>query len=275
MKRASDFPPPFESLTMLIYGDGGTGKTHFAGTFGNDVLYINIGAGISTLYAPRFKSKWGEWNPYLFNVTKDDKDPFVSVCDAIDDCLDNAPDVHTIVIDDASTLGKMAMEKAIKLNFDTKKSQTQTMLSKHNIALPTIGDFGTQMNVMETFMGTYIEACKSMNKNFVVLAHAKSDYKRDKPSEPPTLISIKPLFTGNNRITAFFDFVWYMEVDGAADQARFRARTGRTQMIEAKTRWGGIFPDRYDNPNYPEIKNALEEYHTTGKIPTVGSLAKK
>jgi DNA replication protein DnaC len=53
---------PKDSDTMLIYGSSGSGKTHFAGSFGDRTLYINIGSGISTLYGAKFQSMYGKWN---------------------------------------------------------------------------------------------------------------------------------------------------------------------------------------------------------------------
>lgn len=266
-KRAVESPPPSQSLIMLIYGDPGSGKTFFAGTFGNDTLYINVGAGIATLYAPTFKEKHGEWNPFLFSPDPNAKESMaIQVRDAVDDALDN-PDIKNIIIDDATTLQDIFMMQAVDYNLSTNKSKTKLNLREYRAVIPAVQDYGTQMAFIDSFMATYTEACRAMQKNFIVLAHAKREYGEQKGTTPAAVNSVSPAFIGKkNNIGGYFDFVWFTDVEGAAGQQRYTARTERNQLIEAKTRWGGIFPEKYKNPNYPEIANALETYLNTGKI---------
>lgn len=278
MKRASEYPPPFESLTMLCYGDPGSGKTHFAGTFGNDVFYVNIGAGISTFYGPKFKELHGEWNPYLFTPDAESKTPVaIQVRDAIEEALDKLPDAHTIVIDDATALENIMMQQALSYNKQTKKSETLTNSNPKlfTSVIPAIQDYGTQMSFVDDFLASYSEACKNMQKNFIMLAHAKRDYGQASGPNPAPVTSIKPSFIGKkSNPAAYFDFEWYFYTDGIADQKRHRVITESDGKIEAKTRWGGIFPNNYTNPTYGEIKSILESYHATGKLPDVKSLTK-
>lgn len=273
LKRASESPALFSAFNMLVYGDAGTGKTYFAGTFGSDTLYINIGAGIITLRSPHFVNKHGIWDPFLFTPVKPEDDltgPIknrsvaVQVRDFIEDHIEDDR-IKTLIIDDATSLQNIFMLQALDYNWINKKSQTKAELKTHKAVIPAIQDWGTQMSFIESFIITFTELCASLNKNFIVLAHAKYFTKPpDKPTGNEIITSIKPNFTGDkNRISGYFDMVWYSTVVGAADQAKYRMTTSRTEIIEAKTRWGGLFPLLYDNPTYEDIKKKITAHNAT------------
>src|SRR3990167_11005965 len=54
-------------VTNLVYGPAKIGKTWFAGTAGDRVLYIDTGRGLDTLRSPGFKVKFKS-NPIVYSV---------------------------------------------------------------------------------------------------------------------------------------------------------------------------------------------------------------
>lgn len=277
---------PRESITALIYGDSGTGKTQFAGTFGsveNDkyiagdrTLYLNIGAGINTLYAPKFTSMYGKWNGLritelenMENIVGSDKkfDYLTDLLDAVD------PSTYdTIVLDDSTALREMAANKALVINGETGKSQSITQAKKYQMPYSVVQDMGQEMDIMKWFFSTCTQAAKANNKNLIVLAHTRREYgKVPSVGQPAPIISIKPGFTGkDNKLSATFDYVWYFTFEAG----KYVAKTVGDDLIEAKTRDGGIFPQKFYNPNYPIIKRALDIYHNTGKVPDLSFFPK-
>lgn len=260
-KPLLEYPSKNESLTFLIYGNTKSGKTHFAGTFGSRSYYINIGNGFSTLLAPKFREIYAKlYNNEPYNPIRVDlsgEDLYEQVIDAIDYSLSDKmiSQWDTMVIDDASRLQEAAMTKAMEVNFSTERSKSKAQEDRSGVRLLTQGDFGTQMGIMDGFFSTLTDKLKALNKNLVVLAHEKKDVRMDKGASIVT--DIYPLFTGNNKITSYFDMVWNTSSSGVGNQESFRARTCATAIVEAGTRWGGVFPEEFRNPNYPEIKKLL------------------
>lgn len=269
---------PKESITMIVYGATKSGKTQLGGTFGDRTLYINIGAGIATLYGPKFENMNGKWDGIL--VTAKEDDPFKpqlfdDVCETLDDYLNDAEKQKTfdsIIIDDATQLSESCMNKGLHWGEMLGTSHSKAKSVQVGVAMAEVQDYKAEMNLMDQFMKEYTQTCKAKGKNFIVLAHEQADYgKAPGIGLPQPIIRIRPSFTGKkNNLTSYFDNVWYMTAEGGGDKIRYIARTTRDELIEAGTRLGGIFPERYFNPNYEEIKNALEYYHTNGKIAPIG-----
>lgn len=260
VKTLDKYPLSNEGLTFLLYGPTKSGKTHIAGTFGSRSYYINIGNGFSTLLAPKFKSIYAKlynnepYNPIRVDLSGDDL--YTQVVEATDYALDKIPEQwDTFVLDDASRLQDASMDKAIDVNYDTGKSKSRDVERATKVRVVGVQDFGTQMGIVDNYFSQLTDACKSMGKNLVVLAHEKRSYKTDKMVQ--ILTDVEPLFTGNNKITSYFDMVWNTSFIGAGEQVSYRARTSRTEIIEAGTRWGGVFPENFKDPNYPEILRLL------------------
>jgi hypothetical protein len=259
---------PKESATILIYGDPGSAKTPFAGSFGDRTLYINIGAGISTLYSPKFESIYGKWNGIRVDITEPDQfkpSAFNDVCDTIDKFnSEHDSDFDTIVIDDASALQYFAQNQALSINSDLQKSPGAAQSKKYGVNMMGLADYGAEKSLVDQFMRTYADDCKARGKNFIVIAHAKRDYgKPPAMGQPGPLESIYPAFTGQNRIASYFDYVWYATVE----QGKAIVVTEGDNIIEARSRFAGIFPTRYFNPNAKDMTDALESYYKTGKVP--------
>ncbi len=260
VKNLSEYPITDEALSILLYGPTKSGKTHIAGTFGSRSYYLNIGNGFSTLLAPKFKSIYSKlyanepYNPIRVDLSGDDI--YTQVVDATDYALDKIPERwDTFILDDASRFQEAAMDKAIDVNYDTNRSKSKDTERTSKVRIVAMQDFGTQMGIVDSYISTLIDSCKAMKKNVLVIAHEKRTYRTDKGNM--ILTDIEPLFTGNNKITSYFDMVWNTSFVGAGEQVQYRCRTSRTEIIEAGTRWGGVFPENFKDPNYPEILRLL------------------
>lgn len=252
-KRLSAMPFA-ESLTMLVYGASGSGKTYFAGTAGTRTLIMNIGSGIATLQAPDFTAKY-QANPLIITIPVDHAGSYDVLTDNLDHYLQNRSDeFDTIIIDDASSLHRSALNKAVQINADLQKSQTIHTLNKHGVIVPVVQDYGEEMNVITHFLSTYTEVAKSLNKHLVITAHVKETWKKAlKIGDPPTLSRVRPAFTGQtfpDAVPGYFDEVWYFDVIGRGDKKKYRIKTMGDEIIVAKTRHGGIFSELESNLDF-------------------------
>ena len=270
-EQANDDP-----LLLLDYGGSGTGKTHFAGTFGSRSLIINLTHGLKTLRSPKFTNTYGNINPIVATIVEGNdlsrQPPTVidQINDTIDEMLNTRGDeFDTIIIDDCLNLRVNAMRMALQVNHDLDKSKSLLSTRKYGFFTVAVQDYGQEMAIIEWFFRELIETCKVRKKNLVVLAHERIEHgKAPSIGAQQPIIQIRPMFTGvNTDIGAMFDYVWYMTAEGSGDQMKVIARTVQTDTIEAKTRDGGLFPECYFNPNWPEMKNALDYFKTTGKLP--------
>lgn len=259
---------PKESGTFLVYGDPGSAKTPFAGTFGDRTLYINCGDGITSIYSPKFEAKYGKWNGIRVDISeKDQFNPtaFNDICDTIDKYCANHSDLFdTIVIDDAAALQFYAMNQALKDLLGMNRSQTMNTSKKMGYNTPEIQDYKGEMDIIDQFMRTYVDDLKARGKNFVVLALVERDFgKPANRGEDAPVIKMKPWFTGKkHKIPSYFDYIWYAQ----NEQGKASVTTEGNTLYEARSRFAGIFPEKYYNPNYKEIKHALDYYFTTGKV---------
>lgn len=265
-----------DPLLLLLYGGSGTGKTYFAGTFGDRTLIINLTHGLRTLSSPKFTNIYGKVNPIVATIVEsnDLSKQAPTVIDQVNDTIDQllstrSEDFDTIVIDDCANLRVAALNLALQVNHDLNKSGSLVSSRRYGFPTPAVQDYGQEMNIINWFFQTLIETCKAHKKNLVVLAHERIEHgKATSVGAQAPILQIRPMFTGvNTDVGAFFDNVWYMNAEGSGEQMKVTARTTQTEIIEAKTRDGGLFPERYFNPNWPEIKNALEYFRTNQKAP--------
>lgn len=245
---------PGESITLLLYGASGTGKTRLAGTLGDRTLYISCGEGEETLKSVEFK-KYHNSNPILLDPHEilnnaglpDNAIALDSICTMLDEYLDkHSEHFDHIVIDDLTFVRKFAMNKALDINQSLGKSKTKKdILERFDVILPAVQDFGTEMAIIEWFLTTYVQIAKSKKKNLVVLAHERLFY--DKPKnigEAPGIRKIGIAATGQSfpdTIPLLFDEVWHTEVIGGGETALYRVRTQGDAILTAKSRHGGTF----------------------------------
>jgi hypothetical protein len=224
-------------------------------------LFINIGDGIETLMAPAFMERYPDARQNMIMVDIRERNPegiaeaFDLVTDAIDYALANFPDeFDTIVLDEATAFRKFAMNKSMELNTESRTQGKKRSQRTEDFVKPDIGDYGTEMQMIEWFLGTYVPVFKEKKKNFLMLAHDRQLFtKAAKIGDDPVLRKVQPGFTGKtfpDAVPAFFDDVWHAEQVGGGNNVVYRARTAGDEGQVGGMRHGGIFSTVETDPNF-------------------------
>lgn len=268
-KRLVEYEPG-EAWMLMYYGPSKTGKTYFAGTAGPRTLYLNIGDGIETLLAPSFAKRYIEASREMIMVDIRERNPngvaeaFDIMCDAIAYALKVFPDkFDTVVLDEATALRKYAMNKATELNTEARTRQAARAKRIEQFMKPDIGDYGTEMQMIEWFLGNYVPRFKEAGKNFIMLAHERQVFqKAGKIGDEPVLKKIQPGFTGKtfpDTVPAYFDDVWHSEAVGGGTNVVYRARTAGDEMTIGGMRHGGIFSTVETDPNFLKMLDRIKQ----------------
>lgn len=264
---------PCESLTILLYGASGTGKTYFGGTAGSGASIINIGNGIETLLAPAFRNRYpnSDCNIISIGESRDKKGylasatAFDQVCRTIDDLLVD-PSVDTIIIDDCTFLRYYAMNKALVLNNDINMTQSLQTSRKHHSRVVHVADYGREMALVEEFISTYVEMAKAVKKHFIMIAHERMMYNKGKSiGDAPLIRKIVPGFTGQafpDQVPGYFDLVWHSQVKRMGNKVIYEIRTNGDAITTGKTRQGGIVDETIIDPNFLTL---LEKFKQSRK----------
>jgi hypothetical protein len=256
---------PSESITVLMYGASGTGKTYAAGTCGSRSVLVNTGKGIETLLAPAFTNRYKQGKVvnisediskgYLGNVTA-----FDTVCRVFDNLL-TLPEVDTVILDDCTSLRRYAMNKGLTLNASTGKSDSLGKSKLARVPMPAIQDFGMEMGLIQQFVSYYTEAFKDAKKNLILISHERVSFNKGKSiGDAPTVRKISPGFTGQtfpDEVPAYFDCVWHTEVRRSG-KAIYQVRTSGDSILTAKTRQGGILDEIIIDPSFQVILAKLQ-----------------
>lgn len=255
-----------EAVTILLYGPSGSGKTYLAGTCGEDSVLVNTGKGIETLLAPAFTQRYKQGKVvdisedmskgYMANVTA-----FDTVRRVLDDLLTKP--YKCVILDDCTALRRFAMGKGLSLNSDTGKSTSLASSKKWKMPLPAVQDYGVEMGLIRSFLADYTEAFKDAKKHFIMIAHERLEYIKNKGDGiglTPTLRKILPGFTGQtfpDDVPAYFDCVWHSEVKRSG-KSIYQIRTSGDAILTAKTRQGGILEEVIIDPNMQSIIGRLQ-----------------
>jgi hypothetical protein len=155
---------------ILVYGDSGSGKTYFAGTF-PDPLFLDLEDGMRSLLQLKRNIKRYPKNPAQNITSLDEVRAFYQIVKNI------KPDVapfKTIVVDSLNELQILVLENSIKTTQTTRIYDDQ----------PTQGDYGKLARDMQTLVRMFLK----LPYNIVFIAGAK---ERDYPEE-----KILPAFLG-------------------------------------------------------------------------------
>jgi hypothetical protein len=260
-KRLAEYKPG-ESWVLLYYGPSKAGKTYFAGTAGPRTLFINVGDGIETLMSPAFTSRYPEAKDMIVVDIRELNpqgiaEAFDMVGDAIYYALKNFPDrFDWIILDEATAFRKFAMNKSMELNTEARTKSTRGKRTE-DFVKPDVGDYGTEMQMIEWFLGTFIPICKENKKHFVMLAHERQTFsKAPKIGDDPILKRVLPGFTGKtfpDQIPQYFDDVFHAEVVGGGTNVVYRARTAGSEAEIGGARHGGIFSTVEPDPNLQKM----------------------
>ena len=240
-----------ESVTALLYGASGSGKSFLAASVGSDTLIVTPSNGLATIKSKLFRELCPGINPYI-EVNDEDPIPksaqgFDRISDIIDSYLEKKRDeIKNIVVEDATSMRRMALMKGLELNQKLNRSQTLKQSTSKEVIVPTVQDYGIEMNLVDQFMRYYTTHCKALGINFIVTAHERFTFgKPEGLGQQPPLLSIRPGFTGQTfpeDITGLFDLTWHTEMKGAANRTFYQIRTAGDSVLSAKTRYGGLFP---------------------------------
>ena len=280
VKRALDLTDT-TTLSSIIYGKKGCGKTSLAASGGDRTVFIYTGAGISgakTLRSPWFKEKFGT-NPFIVELHEELNEKrmpkkatlFDQITRAIDWWLENRiDDWDTMVVDDAANTRKAAMFKGFEINQAAGLSTAWAKTEKYTIPMPGIQDYGQEMKIMQWFVETYIEILEAAGKNFLILAHERYTFSKSKDSKGNVIVgdsdiisSIRPGFVGKtlpDDITANFDEVWHLTKIGMGDSGIVKLDCYGDNQILATTRHAGIFKPFESNPNLKEMLERIKSF---------------
>ena len=247
----------------LLYGPPGSSKTFTALTLPPPIYVVVFGAAneLKTARSKQFLDKIGE-PEIFFDVVEEpmgDQGRFVNAeafdmaCDKIDTAIEEL-DFKSLVLDSATGLGQVAMNKSIQVTSGMAKSKANTALHRlhaQNILIPGDQDWMGEMSLVSQI----VDWCFRLPYHFALTAHEYLEFDMDRGTHQKIVTQRKPQFTGRNRdrMPAMFDNVWHMSMVGAGKAMQGQAKTTGDDITYAKTRMGGILPERVRDPNLSDI----------------------
>ena len=256
------------SLSFFIYGVSGVGKTTFGGSIGSRGVIFDLGKASTTLSSNQFKKLYPNSNPIVEVITETTdarglvKNP--TAYDELSDLLDKyigSDEVDVIVIDDFTVLIQFALNKALDINKDERKSQTlDKAISGRTIPITMVQDYGTLIDILKFFIGTYTQLCREHGKHFIVLGHPRYIYKTGKIGEEPKPSKIIPSAPGKDtfavgQLPAMFDEIYFMYLEGGKNRA---LKTQATGIHLAKTSYPMELSDPEVNTDFPSILQKIK-----------------
>lgn len=269
-----------EHEKVLLYGMPGTGKTFIGGTMPGNTYFLLIGGRneLKPLRSPSFRDKYPEKEgTFAYDWVTETRgergrfkaaEAFDRACDMLDEALEldrkgEMPGIgsfDSIVLDNATMLGNVQMNKAIEIN-QIRTSSGNTALNRlrqHNILLPGDNDWGSKMSLMTQF----VDWLFGLEKHILLIAHEWKETNFDRSSRRTTIEAIRPLFTGKNRedIPLMFDNVWRTSISGSGRSQQFEVQTVGDNTTLAKTRFGGVLSKIERDLN---MRNVIERMRAT------------
>lgn len=260
-----------ESIVMCVYGASGSGKTHFAGSAGFEgrAAMLNIGGGIATLRNAIFRQKYPLAEKMIVATIHETMNPKVAT--GYNQCEDavrflfnqRLDDWDTLIVDDMTALRRFALNLALEINQKGDRSKTKATFEKDEIALVTVADFGTEMQLTEKFILELIGLCKEANKHLICTAHERNNYgKAPSIGAEQPVTKTMPGFTGKtfpDSVTGHFDITWHAEVVGGGANTHRQMRTVGSESITVNTKLGGLFKEIERDIDFPEVLRRVKE----------------
>jgi len=267
---------------FLSYGGMGSGKTFAAGTLPGRIYILCIGGAneVITLMSPDFHEKHPDKKGMItYDSVKEsigkrgsfsEATGYDTACDLLDAALEldrkgDAP-FDSLVLDGSTGLRGLAMNKSMEITYSTAKQIDKTSMSRyreHGIVIPQDNDwFGEQ-----SLMWKFVNWCFSLDKHFNLIAHEWKEVKRDRKDRTETITAICPAFTGKQRadLPTLFDNVWHFKSLGGKRSTIYEAQTQGDDIVEARTRLGGVIDTFYRDVNFTE---AINKFHQAAKATT-------
>ncbi len=263
-----------ERSKILSFGEMGSGKTFASGTMPGRIFLLCIGGANETitLMSPDFKKKHPEkdglitWDSAEETFGKrgsfTDAKGYDKACDLLDVALelDRKEEItfDSLVVDGSTGLRGFAMNKSMEITYATANNTDKTSMKKYRdygIVTPRDNDYFGEQSLMWKF----VNWCFSLDKHFNLITHVWKETKTDRAKRETKVLSIQPAFTGKQRdsIPTLFDNVWYFESVGGKRSTVWEARTQGDDIVQARTRFGGVLPAVYRDVNFT---NAIEKF---------------
>lgn len=263
-----ELPDKFDgSVIQLIYGAGGTGKTEYAGSIGENGIVLSIGEGHLTLSSPDYRNR-NPKRPKISYIreTYDPKTGLFTSAEAFDKVTDYmdwflTTDLDTLALDDSTFLSQFARNKGMEFNSSRISGGADSLAISRSAGFlnADIGDYGSEMKIIMWLLATQVPQFKEKKKNLILVAHERHIFKKAiKIGGEDTLERIIPAFTGKtfpDAVQVFFDFVWRFQM---VNGVKVRALTMGTTNALAKSRWR-VVPEQWENPNFLVLLNKLME----------------
>lgn len=260
---------------ILLVGRGGSGKTFTAGTAPEPQWWLTPGGAneTKTLLSPDFIKKHGRKEFHYTEIFEarvkgqmvDNPPGYDLCCDAVDKFLEwnyaKGIGVKTIIVDNATRIEEFMMNKAIYAEFMLAGNKEKTVLTqerKLGIRKPHDSTFGGAQSFMDRFANWLLE----LPFHVIFVAHTYETYTSDEQRGKKQLVSIQPLFVGQQRINIpnKFDNVWYSTTMGGGRSQTWGIQPQRDEVVDAKTRVGGILDPTYERD--PDITNIIQRFKT-------------
>jgi hypothetical protein len=259
-------------LRVLVYGRSGSGKTFGAGTFPRPV-FMDFDKGIATLRNPAFVGKYGVLDIEYEQFTEKSiaKGGVVSQHNAFDDAYvfyqqmmkpDKVGTFDTWVIDTATSLSEIALNKALIFMSGQKLSNTHATAMAQGVVVPKLQDFGAERSLIEQFVAMVLGS----GKNVVLLCHEKELY------EGENVVGRVPLLTGKGveAICAQFDEVYNLQPLRKGPDIVRSLVTEQVGRNMAKSRLG--IPNGTEW-NWPALKGELDKISKAQEIHSTSAVA--
>lgn len=276
-----------EPEKILLYGAPKTGKTFLAATAPGDIYFLVVGPRneLKTLMSPSFRQLYPDKKiSYDYVMEKVGKrgqfieaDGFDIACDTLDEALQlhekgDLP-IDTLVIENASTLIEMQMNKAMEINYysggDNKANKALSKLREDNIRVMGDNDWGSAQSLMTQFASWIFK----LPFHVILIAHEWIVESQDRKTKNKIIHAIQPSFIGKHRtdMPRMFDNVWRTTVEGGGRNARFSLTTLGTDggssapTIVAGSRVGGVLPEKmYD----ADLTDIIEKFKAAAGPPS-------
>lgn len=224
-------------IRVLVYGETGVGKTHFAGTFPSPFI-IDTDRGLSTLAdqdIPYIEIKTTDQRPYrsvknIMRAIVDKTDPF-----------DESPP-ETLVIDGLSALCDLVLAESMRYPFGKGGSRLITE------AKPEFDDWAALLARMRDI----VSLSRDLPCHVVMTAGVATD-----KDEARGGIEARPLIQGSfrHKVGHMFDEVYYMDTLHKSSKTVYQLHTRPFSRYSAKSRLAtqhGI-PDTVEDPSFESM----------------------
>lgn len=227
---------PAELVRVLVYGEPGAGKTHFAGTFPKP-LFIDADRGLRTLkgfhhpYVPlTLGGRTYKEIMEILRAVRDKQEPF------------DGMEIQTIVLDSLTEIASMLVNESMQ--YPTIVGGKATGSRKITDEKPQWDDYSRIAGRLDSIMLT----CRDMGMNMVATAGVKIE----KDENSGGIIAGPNIVGGYRHVIGHkFDEFFYMEPKEEKGKSIYYAYTSKFRYFAAKSRDGRA--GRIENPDYKTL----------------------